>query len=150
MVSLFKRHLAHQGSTDPLHIRALQTLVVEIEGIINRRPLTSNSDDPTDFEALTPAHLLYPGASSRSSNNILPSTTTPCKEMMMGDQPGSTVPFDPRPQPSKQVSVILFEAGVQLEESDMLETELELTELQFWKPLRFVNVVFEISCNLLF
>ena len=76
MVSLVKRHLAHQGSSEPLHIRALQTLVVEIEGIVNRRPLTPSSDNPDDFEALTPAHLLYPGASLHSSNNILPSTST--------------------------------------------------------------------------
>ena len=76
MVSLVKRHLAHQGSSEPLHIRALQTLVVEIEGIVNRRPLTPSSNNPDDFEALTPAHLLYPGASFHSSNNILPSTST--------------------------------------------------------------------------
>lgn len=34
-----------------------QTLVIEIEGIINSRPLTALTDDPTSFAYLSPAHL---------------------------------------------------------------------------------------------
>ena len=36
----------------------LQTLMCEVESIINGRPLTSPSDDPCDLEPLTPNHLL--------------------------------------------------------------------------------------------
>ena len=37
---------------------ALSTLMCEVETIINGRPITKVSDDPNDFEALTPNHLL--------------------------------------------------------------------------------------------
>ena len=36
----------------------LQTLMCEVEAILNDRPLTKSSDDPMDLEALTPNHLL--------------------------------------------------------------------------------------------
>ncbi len=36
----------------------LQTLLCEVESIINGRPLTKVSDDPRDYHALTPNHLL--------------------------------------------------------------------------------------------
>ena len=37
----------------------LQTLIVEIEAILNDRPLTHLSSDVTDPEPLTPSHLIY-------------------------------------------------------------------------------------------
>lgn len=37
---------------------SLQTLLCEVESIINGRPITSVSDDPRDIEPLTPSHLL--------------------------------------------------------------------------------------------
>lgn len=36
----------------------LQTVLCEVESIINDRPITKTSDDPKDLEALTPNHLL--------------------------------------------------------------------------------------------
>ena len=42
---------------------ALSTLMCEVETIINGRPITKVSDDPNDFEALAPNHLLRNGAS---------------------------------------------------------------------------------------
>ena len=36
----------------------MHTLLVEVEGIINHRPLTKVSDDVADDHPLTPAHLL--------------------------------------------------------------------------------------------
>ena len=40
-------------------LEALQTLVVEIEAVLNDRPLTYLSADVDDPEPLTPSHLLY-------------------------------------------------------------------------------------------
>ena len=36
----------------------LQTLLTEVERILNGRALTANSDDPDDLQPLTPAHFL--------------------------------------------------------------------------------------------
>ncbi|XP_071486966.1 uncharacterized protein [Diadema antillarum] len=49
----------------------LQTLLCEAEAIINGRPITKVSDDPTDLEALTPNHLLL-----MKSQPQLPPTVT--------------------------------------------------------------------------
>ena len=38
---------------------SLQTIIVEIEAVLNDRPLTYVSSDTSDPEPLTPAHLLY-------------------------------------------------------------------------------------------
>ena len=40
-------------------LSTIQTIIVEIEGILNDRPLTYMSSDVKDPEPLTPAHLLY-------------------------------------------------------------------------------------------
>ena len=37
---------------------ALNTLMCEVESIVNGRPITKVSDDPRDLDALTPNHLL--------------------------------------------------------------------------------------------
>jgi len=39
---------------------ALSTALCEVESIVNSRPLTPTSDDPSDYEALTPQHPQRP------------------------------------------------------------------------------------------
>ena len=54
----------------------LRTLMCEVESIVNGRPITKVSDDPRDYNALTPNHLLLlrggsampPGAFSREDS----------------------------------------------------------------------------------
>lgn len=41
-----------------LNEEGLQTLMCEVEAVINSRPLTKVSDDPNDLETITPNHLL--------------------------------------------------------------------------------------------
>jgi len=41
-----------------ISLQVLQTIVVEVEALLNDRPLTYVSDDPKDPELLTPSHLL--------------------------------------------------------------------------------------------
>ena len=48
------------------------TMLVEVERIMNNRPITYCSSDPRDLSALTPADFLYPGIITRSSTNVLP------------------------------------------------------------------------------
>ena len=50
-----------------LHEDTLHTLLLEIENIVNSRPLTSVSDDIDDLEPLTPKHFLI-GQSSLNAN----------------------------------------------------------------------------------
>lgn len=42
-----------------VNLSTLQTIIVEVEAVLNDRPLTYVSSDINDAEALTPAHLLY-------------------------------------------------------------------------------------------
>ena len=44
-------------------------MVVEIEAVLNDRPLTYVSNDSQDPEPLTPSHLLYTGMSSDDSKS---------------------------------------------------------------------------------
>ena len=36
----------------------MMTVSIEVENIVNHRPLTANSDNKKDFEALIPRHFL--------------------------------------------------------------------------------------------
>lgn len=40
-------------------LESLQTIVVEVEAVLNNRPLTYTSSDVTDAEPITPSHLLH-------------------------------------------------------------------------------------------
>ena len=73
--SLFKKHLASITSGHVLHYDVFQTAVIEVEGILNRRPLTPLSDDPGDTSALRPVNILHPSTFSHSSAAILPPET---------------------------------------------------------------------------
>ena len=53
-----KKVFAGLAREQVLTYEMLVTLLVMAEGIINNRPITAVSDDPRDFEPLTPNHLL--------------------------------------------------------------------------------------------
>ena len=59
LIGLTKTALKKVLGRAHINLVTLQTLVVEIETILNNRPLTYVSDDPKDMEPLTPSHLLY-------------------------------------------------------------------------------------------
>ena len=72
VVGMFKHHLAALAMGDNIHVETFNTILIQIEGILNRRPLTAVSPAADDCEALTPAHILYPSFSSHQSCVITP------------------------------------------------------------------------------
>ena len=57
-VKSMKYHLTRVIGQKVLTHEQLTTLLVEIEGILNSRPIHPLSDDPDDIQALTPGHFL--------------------------------------------------------------------------------------------
>ena len=81
MNSIIKRALRKTLGNAHLNYEELETILVEIEGIMNSRPLSSYFNDSEILEPLTPSHLMYgrrlmsnmPSNMPRSDNNISPS-----------------------------------------------------------------------------
>ena len=58
MIRSCREHLRHVAGFQSLTEENLQTLVVEVEFLVNSRPLTEVSSDPFDLAAITPNDLL--------------------------------------------------------------------------------------------
>jgi len=57
-VKAMKFHLKRVAGTALLNCDEMETLLTQIEAVLNSRPLTSLSSDPNDNTCLTPAHFL--------------------------------------------------------------------------------------------
>lgn len=53
-----KHHLKRVVGNNVLTYEQFNTVIIQIEGILNSRPITSMSQDPTDLSYLTPGHFL--------------------------------------------------------------------------------------------
>ena len=58
MVKLFKQHLRRMTNELIFNMESLETLICQIEAILNSRPLCPMSNDASDYTALTPGHFL--------------------------------------------------------------------------------------------
>ena len=63
LVIIAKRCLKTVTNGHPVYDQQLYTVLVEIEGTINSRPITPLSDDINNFQPLTPNHFLIGGPS---------------------------------------------------------------------------------------
>ena len=75
-VKSMKAHLKRVIGNSVLTYEDFQTVLVQIEGILNSRPISPLSTDPTDLNPLTPAHFLL----GRPSNAIPEADITQVKE----------------------------------------------------------------------
>ncbi|XP_011687033.1 PREDICTED: uncharacterized protein LOC105449475 [Wasmannia auropunctata] len=57
-VKVFKTHLKKVAGASSLTLEEMQTLTVQIESVLNSRPLISLSNDPNDLSYLSPGHFL--------------------------------------------------------------------------------------------
>ncbi|XP_066585567.1 uncharacterized protein [Prorops nasuta] len=57
-VKIFKHHLYRVVNDALFTLEEFNTLVIEIEGVINSRPIIALSADPNDLQALSPSHYL--------------------------------------------------------------------------------------------
>ena len=67
-----KRHLTAILGSQTVDVDVFATALVEVERILNCRPLTYSSSDIRDLSVITPANLLYPGVLMQTSTNVLP------------------------------------------------------------------------------
>ena len=68
MIGLCKKHVKAMAFGHIPNVKTFETMLIQIEGILNRRPLTALSASAEDCEPLTPAHILYPGYADRQSH----------------------------------------------------------------------------------
>lgn len=64
-----QKHFFRVLGNHSLSMEDMQTLLAQIECCLNSRPLIALSDDPTDFESLTPGHFLT-GSSLKSVPDV--------------------------------------------------------------------------------
>ena len=71
IVSLFKKHLKIALGGDILQDKAFETIIIECEAVLNRRPLTHVSAESKDIDALTPNHFLSPASTAASKEALI-------------------------------------------------------------------------------
>ncbi|XP_063981500.1 uncharacterized protein LOC135164773 [Diachasmimorpha longicaudata] len=77
IVKSVKRHLQRTIGTSTLSLEELTTLLVQVEAVLNSRPIAPTSDDPADTSVLTPGHFLIGGSITTVPEPSLPEENIP-------------------------------------------------------------------------
>ncbi|XP_065356330.1 uncharacterized protein LOC135950724 [Calliphora vicina] len=67
-VKSFKFHLKRVAGAYKFNFEEFATILTQIEGILNSRPISAMSEDPTDLSALTPGHFLRGAPITKTSS----------------------------------------------------------------------------------
>ena len=75
VVGLFKKHIKALAIGESIHFDVFHTAIVEIEAVLNRRPLTAVPSESNSCEAITPLSIINPTARSHS-DVVIPNTSS--------------------------------------------------------------------------
>ena len=144
-VKSMKRHLRRVVGLQILKYEELLTVVQQIEGILNSRPLTPATNNPNDLTALTPAHFLIGGpmkSLAASTNRMQLGTRF---KMMQQNQSDFWKSWQRDYLTTLQIRKRWFQNGPKITVNDLVLVNEDNQKPMIWKMERVIQVFQEMT-----